>query len=137
MRRERLDRAKAEHRAERKTEIGGVQILHHRRRQAQREPLPAGFGRRGDRAPSAFDERAIGLAKPRGHGHHAVAPLRADRITDPVERCELALGKGRRAFEHGVDHIGLAAELADPDNMVEDQALVANRAGEAHISRVP
>ena len=57
---------------------------------------------------------------------------------DAVERRELALGKGRRAFEHRVDHIAVRAtgQVADADHGIEDETLVADRGGEAH-KRVP
>ena len=117
--------------------LAALQIFHQRRGKAQRQPLPAMRFGRGERHPAALDERGIGLAKPRRHRHHAVRPLRPDRVADPVERRELPLGERRRAFEHRVDHVRVIAELADPHDMVENQALVANRAGESSYSSHP
>ncbi len=49
----------------------------------------------------------------------------------------MPFGERRCAFQDSIDHVGIVAELADPHDMVEDQALVANRAVKAHIPRIP
>ena len=89
---------------------------------------------RGKAHPPAIDERLIGGAKPLRHPHHAIVPARADRVANPVERREFALGQRRRALEHGLDDVGLgrAIDLGNAHHRVEDMALVADGGGEAH-----
>ncbi len=93
------------------------------------------FGR-GQAHPPARDEFGIGGFKSLGHAHHAIVPLRANAVADPVERREHPFRKSRRAFEHGVDDVARGTRFVPASthrsNRVEQQALVANGGGEAH-----
>jgi hypothetical protein len=57
-------------------------------------------------------------------------------VTNAVERREFALGNGGGAGEHGVDDFKVVAELADANDMIEDEALVGLRTLEGH-GRIP
>ncbi len=136
---DRFDGAEAEHRTQSERDIGGVEVLHHRRRKAVRKPLPARLDGGGKAHPAALDELRIGFAEAGRRRHRAVVPARRLAVADVVERRKLALRELGRSLEHGVDRVGgrlrepvRARKLGDAHDMVENQALVADGAGEAH-----
>ena len=131
---QRLDRSHRQHRAQCEADIGGIEVVHQRRRQHERQPLPAMLLWRRQGHPAAIDKGSPGRLEALGHRNRAIVPTRADRIADTQERCELTLGQRRCAFEHRVHHLGIrpVRQIADPDDGVQDEPLIRNRRSEAH-----
>ncbi len=132
MRFERFDRAEAEHWQHRKAGVGGLQILHQRRRQRERKALPARLLGGGERHPPAFDEREIGRLEPVRSDNFPIDHPRSDGVADAVERGELSFSELRRSVEHRSDHIEVVRQLRDAHDMGEHLGLVADRATEGH-----
>ena len=50
--------------------------------------------------------------------------FRAHRITDSIQRCPLARRERAGALQHGIDDIRVDAQLIQPYNVIEDEALL-------------
>ena len=132
--RERPDRALGQHRAQAEGEVGGVPDLADRGRDQPRHALPAEFGLRDDAVPSALGELPVGIGEAVGRGDDAVLQLAAPQVAHPVERGEhlgaesAGLGEDRahQVFGHPVE-TGQRADRLEPDQLLDDEAHVANR----------
>ena len=134
-----LDRAEAEHGAEREGKIGGTAGFQDKCGQRIGQALAAKFFRTVDRGPATLYEMGISLLVARWQSHLAVAPLGALGVADPVEGSKFALGKLADPFDNRLDHIFagtgkavMAGQSADIGNMFEDEILFATGGCKAH-----
>src|SRR4029453_7971780 len=135
MPRDRLDRAHGQHRAQREADIGGVEIVHHRRRQDERQPLPPMLHGSGEAHPAPFDEAGPSLPESGRHSDPAIVPARSDRVTGPKQWRKLAFRQGGRTLQYRINHFGVGAsvEFADLCDGIERQPLLRDGCGVTHV----
>jgi len=123
---QRLDRADRQHRQQIERHIRRAEVFEHVARQRERQPLPAEFGRRGNRVPALFDIGAVGRVKPFGQPHNAVLQPRAFQIADTVQEREFPGGELPHAFDDGFDQIGFGMGEAGGLGQFLDPGIDAN-----------
>ncbi len=99
VRRQRLDRAARQHRAEPERHVGAVDHLEHRDLQRLGQALAAISGIGSEGAPAARDEFAVGGGKAGDGADLAVDELGADAVAVAVERRQLLGGEPTAGLE--------------------------------------
>ncbi len=129
---DRFDRALIEQRTVGEADVRGVPHLQRRAEQHLRQTLAAVF--RGNRQadPSGIGELLVGLFETRRRRDLTVLPGAAVAIADSVERIEHAGCKGRRLFEHGVQHVERLFTAGKGGNVVDSGELSK---GELHVPK--